>query len=683
MERRDVLKGLSLAGTLAMGPIAPAFAAIRDPLQLQQYPPSLNAASAGASLIQLENEYLSVALFADASARIIDRKNHYEWRMGSVAPQEESEIDVGDVWVRTERSVCEQYPGRFRGQREGDNLRIWLVGREDAVKGSFLIHVALDGPWLEFRVLGADEGLPGLTFPPPIESESLVLPMNAGRWIRKPLQGRFFYTFFSHLNMRWFGGLKADRGWLAVFPEENFVDSGIMLTELSVAPAWLKQLGKWEESRSIRYRFLAGNYVDLAMEYRQWAMQRGLHRSLTSKLRATPALANLTQGRIISIVEAEPGHGKRYDEDIFHSNEQDPLFGTGPHLLFTHSQVKECIQRLHEAALERALVVVRGWIPGGYDYSHPDVWPPEPQLGSIAELQGLCDAPAGYSVALHDNYQDIYRQSRSWPGGINCKRNGDRLLGGYWAGGQAYIVNARNGVEYARRNWRSIRQLQLKAYFIDTTSAVQPYQSYEAGNTLTRVQDVANKVELMRLFKSKGLALGSESGADFAVPWLDWNENRHTRTAGESVPLWSLVFHDAVVSARYRPGDLPMETSHSLDGAPPRWLEDMLWGYALLTDVKDYTQVQAASRGIKQTLQVDAWFQMISTAAMVNHRFLTANASLEETSFSNGHRITVNFAAEPQLCDGDTIPAFGYRIRTGAAPDHYPQKHARGTGPGR
>ena len=91
MERRDVLKGLSLAGTLAMGPMAPAIAAIRDPGEVRRFPPNLDAASAAVPLIQLENEYLSVALFVDASARIIDRKNHCEWRMGSVAAQEDME----------------------------------------------------------------------------------------------------------------------------------------------------------------------------------------------------------------------------------------------------------------------------------------------------------------------------------------------------------------------------------------------------------------------------------------------------------------------------------------------------------------------------------------------------------------------------------------------------------------
>jgi hypothetical protein len=659
MDRRGFVKGLSAAGALAASSAAPAMETVAGAAQVYRPAADWNAATV---LVQIENEYLFATIYADASARIQDRKTGAEWRIGSVAPQEESEIDVGHVWIRTGRSFCEQYPGRFRGEREGDNLRFWLTGREDRVKGSFLVHVALDGPWLEFRLLAVDESLPGLTFPPAIESESLVLPMGAGRWVRKPLQERLFYTFFSQLNMRWFGGLRADRGWLAVFPQENFVDSGVMLTEMSAAPAWLKQFGTWGEPRCVRYTFVAGSYVELAMTYRQWAMQNGFHRSLTAKLTETPALANLIQGRLVSIMEAVPHHGKRYDEDIFLSYEGDRSLGTGPQVLFTHAQAEQCVQRLSEAGLKHALVVVRGWIPGGYDYSHPDVWPPEPQLGSVAELEKLCRGRDGFSVALHDNYQDMYRQSKSWPMGIIQMRNGELMPGGYWAGGQAYIVNPRSGVKYARRNWESLAQLHLQAIFIDTTSTVQPYQSYEPGNRLTRAQDVACKIELMRFFKSKGLLLGSEGGADFAAPWLDWCENRHARTPAETIPLWSLVFHDAVVAARYEPGDFPMEAAASRNAGSPRWLEDMLWGYAMLSNMEDESRQENALGKVEQTRHVDRWFAKIAAAAMVNHRFLTADASLEETTFSNGYRVVVNFAEDRQEWEGGSAAGHGYRI---------------------
>jgi len=166
----------------------------------------------------------------------------------------------------------------------------------------------------------------------------------------------------------------------------------------------------------------------------------------------------------------------------------------------------------------------------------------------------------------------------------------------------------------------------------------------------------------MQFFKSKGLLLGSESGADFAAPLLDWCENRHTRTAGETIPLWSLVFHDALVSARYQTGDLPMETSAAHSVGPPRWLEDMLWGYAALSNMKDYAQMENVLKSIEQTRHMDEWFAKIATVAMVNHRFLTADGSLEETTFSNGCRIVVNFAEVEQPSESGAVAGHSYRI---------------------
>lgn len=662
MNRRKFLQAFAAAGAVTLQ----SSHALADDLE-QSHPYSSDLLSHTSDpLLQLENEFISFSLFSDATATIDDRKHGAQWRMGPVALQDESEIDVGAVWVRTERSICEQYPGRFRGHREGKNIRFWVMGREMQPKGSFLVHVSLDGPWVEFRLLQIDEQLPSLSFPPSIESTSLVLPMHLGRWIQKPVESRFFYTFFSHLNMRWFGGLDENHGWIAVFPDENFVDSGVMLTEMSIAPTWLKERGQWAQPRTIRYRFVAGNYVTLARTYRDWAIEKGLHRDLKSKLVRTPALGNLTQGRLVSMVEATPRHGKEYDENVMRPWQGDPMLGSGPQVSFTHDQALECVHALPDAGVERALVVVRGWLPGGYDYSHPDVWPPEPKLGTIEDLKHLCDVSGGFAVALHDNYQDIYMQSKSWPHGVILERSGDRMPGGYWAGGQAYIVSARDGLEYGRRNWRSLEQLGLHAYYVDTTSAVQMYQSYKPGDTLTRSQDLANKVEMLRFFKSQGVVLGSEEGADFAVPYLDWNENRHSRQPGESVPLWPLVFHDAVVASRYTADDDGAEWAGGMvpRGRYPGWLEDMLWGYAVMSHIQDYAQRDAALHRMAEKQHVDAWFRQISTADMFDHRFLTSDFSLEQTFFSNGQSILVNFANEPQSYAGMHIPAHGYRILT-------------------
>jgi hypothetical protein len=671
MNRRKFLQTIAAAGAMSAQPAWPLGTSVSDVNAPHPFPHELNNPTGNKPLFQLENEFLRVTLFPDATSIILDRKHAAQWRMGPVAFQEEAEIDVGAVWLRTDRSICEQYPGRFRGRREGDNIRFWLLGREMEPKGSFLVHVALNGPWLEYRLLEIEEQLSNLNFPPPIESDSLVLPMHLGRWIQKPLEGRFFYTFFSHLNMRWFGGLKQNHSWIAVFPEPNFVDSGVMLAEMSASPTWLKQLGRWSEPRVVRYRFVEGNYVNLAKVYKDWAIEKGIHRSLTAKLATTPALAELTQGQLISIMEAEPKHGKEYDEDLLRPSTGDSMLGSGPRVMFTHDEVLECIGELPGVGVDRALVVVRGWIPGGYDYSHPDVWPPEPKLGSIAELKRLCASSARYPVALHDNYQDIYQQSKSWPHGVIRERNGKRMPGGYWAGGQAYILNARDGLTYARRNWQALSQLHLRAYFVDTTSAVQMYQSYEAGNTLTRSEDQANKEAMLAFFKTQGVILGSEEGADFAVPYLDWNENRHARQPGESVPLWPLVFHDAVVSGRYISDGSAADWAgeRSAAAGAPLWLEDMLWGYVVMSRVDNYADRDTALRSMAAKQHVAAWFRRISTSAMVDHRFLTSDFTLEETRFSNGWGILVNFAGKPQTCGTIQVPAYGYKIFNSATAD--------------
>ena len=98
------------------------------------------------------------------------------------------------------------------------------------------------------------------------------------------------------------------------------------------------------------------------------------------------------------------------------------------------------------------------------------------------------------------------------------------------------------------------------------------YESYEKGNTATRTQDRQSKEELLQFYKQQGQVLGSEEGVDFGVPFVDWLENRHERRCGETVPLWPLVFHDAVVGARYY--------TNGGSSSAKAFLPHLLWGYA-------------------------------------------------------------------------------------------------------
>jgi Family of unknown function (DUF5696) len=651
MQRRELMQAILAAGATGL---LPAVSATSEP---RQHPLPGVISPVPHMLADISRDNLRVKLYSDATAIVSDRQNGAEWRFGSVAFQEEGPVDEGAVWLRTERSICEQYPGRFAGVVEGAGFRFWVLDSEGSSRGSFHAALTVQDNGLDWRILQIDDSLPSLSFPPPLECESLVLPQHLGRWVRSPLQSRYCWPFFSAMNMRWFGGLRGQNGYLAILPDAQCADAVVSATELSAAPMWLQRLGEWKGDREIRYQFVRGNYVALAKTYRAWAKAHGLHRSLTDKLRDTPALSALTSGRLISCLQAEPAETARFYQDrLASSPASEPP--TPYRIYLTHRQATQVLRELPAAGVPRALVVIRGWIRGGYDWSHPDIWPPDERLGSVQELRALSENSGPFTVALHDNYQDSYKHNPSWPLGVNRSRQQRPMRGGYWDGGQAYILSAAAGLSYARRNWKMEQQLALRAMYIDTTSAVQTYQSFEPGKLQQRTDDVANKAGLLRFYKECGVVLGSEEGADFAIPYIDWCENRHERSAGESIPLWPLVFHDAVVSGRYTGSTWAGAVAAGNDY--PSWLLDMLWGYAALSEVGPFEKRSAAYERMRATRQLDAWFATISTDAMDDHAFLSSDGTLERTQFSSGRSIIVNFAPEPQRHDGNTVAAHGY-----------------------
>ena len=98
MKRRDFLQGVVTAGVVAIRPDN-LFSATQSGQSSQSaHPPSfpyaLAKGAATRELLRLENEHLSFKLSGDATARIVDRKTGAQWRMGPVALQEESEIDL-------------------------------------------------------------------------------------------------------------------------------------------------------------------------------------------------------------------------------------------------------------------------------------------------------------------------------------------------------------------------------------------------------------------------------------------------------------------------------------------------------------------------------------------------------------------------------------------------------------
>ncbi len=643
MDRRHFIRRTAL-GSLALRGVAAAALEATGEAPADPTP---------AVLRRLENRFLAVAIFADGSASIEDKVRGVRWRMGPVALQDKSAIEVGEVWLRSERGIQEQYPGRFAGETAGDRLRFTLLARQGRPVGRFTCDVSLEEDELVYRVLEIDEEIPSLAFPPPIESGAVVLPSGVGRILREAETGTIFprhlNTFYTRLNMRWVGGLRGDAGWIAIF-DEGFEDAFALLASRSVSPGCLRTLGKWRHPYAIRYVFTGGGHVGLAKAYRRWFQTKGLFVSLDRKVQANPRLRSLLGGRAFWIDLARPRQDARTADELLVPAEKRTA-DQSLDVHFRYADVKALVEEMKKAGLTRGLLKIGGWIDGGYDWSHPDVWPPPPALGSLDELQLLLQGDGDLLAGLHDNNQDMYEHTPSFPNGVNRLASGELMTGGIWAGGQAYILRSDASLEYARRNWEQIRTLQPKAMFIDIVTAMQLYESHEPGHLSTKADDLRRKVELMAFYKSQGVLFGSEEAADFGIPYVDWFENRHRRVPGESIPLWPLVFHDAAFCTRY--GGV------TGGGDSPGWLEDMLWGYLPHFRINPGWRPEGL---FTRTFHVDRWHAEIGLAEMVDHRFRADDWSVEETHFGNGRGIVCNFSPEPRTVDGATVPARGYRL---------------------
>ena len=74
----------------------------------------------------------------------------------------------------------------------------------------------------------------------------------------------------------------------------------------------------------------------------------------------------------------------------------------------------------------------------------------------------------------------------------------------------------------------------------------------------------------------------------------------------------------------------------------------------------DFSKQEAQFR---ETLALDAFHARIALAEMTSHKYWTEDGLVEQTEFSNGTAVLVNFADEPRTVDGKTLPPHSRLLR--------------------
>jgi hypothetical protein len=385
--------------------------------------------------------------------------------------------------------------------------------------------------------------------------EGLLIPANSGL----AFEQRFDTSAYEGCHMQMLGAVQNGAAVLVTW-EDPYVAAHVK-SMTNAAPATCRQrLTPWlvlrRSAASFRLHLLGkGDYVQIAKAYRNVAEARGLVVPWKEKLKDHPERAKLFGAaniKLWSTLDRGMNEESTKEESV--------------RLNWTFAEAAQVAEHLkRDLKLDKVLFTIGGWIHRGYDNQHPDILPTAPECGGDAAFADCARRvmDLGYLFCLHDNYQDIYKDSPSWDEKYVMKTGDGKLTrGGHWAGGTAYLTCSKMALELAQRpqNLPAVKALsKANSYFIDTTYASGLQECFDPNHLLTRADDLKWKQALSDYSRAVFGVFGSECGREWAIPHSDFFEgltgvsgasysdaSLPTRLGATVVPLFDLVYRDCI-----------------------------------------------------------------------------------------------------------------------------------------
>ncbi|MCU0914539.1 MAG: glycoside hydrolase [Planctomycetes bacterium] len=595
-----------------------------------------------------ENAVLSVSLDPGAGTlSVVDKRTGQRWQQQALAQGKTSDV------------VCR---GRTIGATWQDartGLRVQMSLDVDESRPEFTVALSAPGNMKS-----------SLRYLHPFVTETgtyLIVPMNEG--ISYPVEDaavetRKLIAYGGHgICMPFWGVTDGRCGHMAIIETPD--DASIWITRLDkklcVVPEWDPQMGAFGYARQLRYVFFdRGGHVAMCKRYRAYAQEAGLFKTLQEKRRENPDV-DLLIGAV---------NVWYWEKDAFAMLRELQAKGID-RILWSNRQNPDVIQAMNQT---------RGVLTSRYDI-----------------YQDLMD-PNIVKTQLRSVHSDWTQDA--WPDDIMLDEKGDWRKGWQVRGkdGQMYpcaVLCDKQALKYAaQRVPAELKTHPYRCRFIDTTTASPWRECYDPDHLMTRSDSRHGKMELLRyMSQDMHLVTGSETGHDAAVPFVHYFEGmlslgpyrvpdagRQMQKIWDEVPervaqfqlghqyrlpLWELVYHDCVVAQWYW-GDynnkLPAlwtkrDLFNSLYGTPPMFMfTRAFWEQNQDRFARSYRDTCTVARAV-------------GYAEMTDHRFLTPDRSVQQTSFANNVVVTVNFGDKPfRLPDGTELAPLSQRVTGNVEP---------------
>ena len=332
-----------------------------------------------------------------------------------------------------------------------------------------------------------------------------------------------------------------------------------------------------------------------------------------------------------------------------------------------------------------------GFLGGNYDTVNQlwDLWSPGERVSS--ESGGIAPHDRRVFLGRFPDYALV---------------GADGKLAPFGKGPGRYVTCSIKQLEWAKlRLDVELQRYPYKSRFFDTAIVqTKPCHSPDHPCTLEESRDA--RIKIFDYTRSKGLLVGSGEGlsADWSFPHLDFVEGAMTvRSRGHNfkeeektrdsdgkgdfsnpyepskifqqgpyggfdkmvalhhkyrLPLLELVYHDVVVTTWFW-----RDTNHR---DPEMWqtkdLWNILYGNMPMWQIVPRVWEADKKRFAESFKQVSTWMRQVGFDEMTYHKWLTDDHSVQETGFSSGRSVIVNFGDKPYAAGGVKILPKSYHF---------------------
>ena len=312
--------------------------------------------------------------------------------------------------------------------------------------------------------------------------------------------------------------------------------------------------------------------------------------------------------------------------------------------MITYAEHLKRLARLKSMGLEKLYVHLDGIGYRGYDNLEPDQLPVGAKPGGPAGLKSMIDYchEQGWLFAYHQQYRDMYLDSPSCDRELLVRReDGTNHFETTWAGGRNGVLCSWLALDYVRRNNTFLADTGLApdGCYLDVFAIVYGDECYHPEHRMNRTDCYEARRKCFDYIRDKFGIVSSEEPVDWAVRSLHlvhhamWGVDGERNTFAQPVPLFNLVYHDALVT--------PFETGRKR-GSYYYAKSEIPFLHALISAGMPYLDEEASAEDMEAAKIVAELHGRVGLLEMTNHEMLSPDGRRQRAAYGDGTVVTVD-----------------------------------------